>query len=353
MARRAGRLLKNDREVKAAKPPAPKPFTRGNRKTYDVAEYRIEGAANLILRVAPDSRRRWLFRFKRVKTGKWSKIPIGDYPAYGLGDARKEAIRLQRMVIDGLDPIDERDGNGEVPTLKALGAEYIQRWAKPKKRSWAEDGRQLARNVYPTLGDYRADLVTRDDVRKLLDAIEDRGAPIAANRTLALVRKVYNWAIANGRLPERHINPAAKMQMRGSEEARERTLSDGELRELWVALDGHGFDDITADALRLQLVLGARIAEICGMTRGELALQGGRLIWTVPKTRAKKNADIVRPLTPLAIAIIRNRLNAADSQYVFASPFIDDAPLGPQVPTRAIERASSKGLVPPGADGAR
>jgi integrase len=186
-------------------------------------------------------------------------------------------------------------------------------------------------------------------VRRLLDAIEDRGAPIAANRTLALVRKLYNWAIAGGHLPESHINPASKMQMRGAEEPRERTLSDGELREFWAALDeANGFDDVTADALRLQLVLGARIAEICGMRRGEIRLGAGRMVWTVPRQRTKKNADIVRPLGPLALAIVRNRLDASDSEYLFPSRFDDDVPFGAKVPTRAIERAQALGLVPPG-----
>jgi integrase len=352
MPRRQKDVLSNDREVKAAKPPLSRTFTGRNAKTYDVAEYRIEGTANLILRVAPASeahpagRRSWTYRLKRPTTGKWAKYSIGEYPAVGLADARKEAIRLQRMVIDGEDPVATRHGFAEIPTVRELGADFISRYAKPKKRSWAEDERQLERNVYPTLGDYRADLVTKVEVGKLLDAIEDRGAPVAANRTMAIVRKMYNWAIATRGL--KCINPAAKVGMRGDEQPVERTLSDAELRQLWEALDGHGFDDVTADALRFALIIGARIAEVTGMSRDELALQGGRLLWTVPKKRAKKGADIVRPLSPLALAIVRNRLDDSDSRYVFASPFDDEAPIGPKVPTRAIERAAAKGLVPVG-----
>jgi integrase len=346
MPRKAGKLLKNDREVKAAKPPKPKASRTANAKEYAVAEYRIEGATNLILRVAPSGRRGWMYRFRRPRTGKWAKLAIGEYPAVGLADARKEATRLLRMVIDGEDPIDARHGRGAIPTFAELGAEYIIRHAKPKKRSWKEDERQLKKNVYPTLGDIRADLVTRDDVRKLLDAIEDRGAPVAANRTLAVVRKVYNWANSAGRLDV--VNPAAKMGLRGKEEAAERTLSEAEIREFWQALDDAvGFDDVTADALRFQLIMGARVSEITGMRKTDLSLEGGRLIWRVPRQRAKKDKYIVRPLPPMAVAIVRNRIEAADTKYVFASPFDDDAPLGAKVPTRAIERAEKLGLVPP------
>ncbi|HEY7270723.1 MAG TPA: tyrosine-type recombinase/integrase [Dehalococcoidia bacterium] len=345
MARKAKKLLSNDREVKAARPPAPKAWTGENRKTYNVAEYRVAGAPNLLLRVAPDSRKRWSYRFKRPRTDKWSYYAVGEYPAVGLADARKEAVRLRRMVIDGEDPIDARDGRGATPTFAKLGAEYIQRHAKAKKRSWQEDERILTKNVNPKLGDVRADLVTSDDVRRLLDAIEDRGAPVMANRTLAVVRKVYNWARADGRL--RMENPAARMGLRGNEKPRTRALSDDELRGFWAALDGHGFDDVTADALRFQLLTVARVDEVCGMTRDELSLQGLRLVWTVPAERAKKDADIMRPLPRLAVAIIRNRLDGADSDYVFASPFGDDAPLDEQSPARAIRRAEKRGLVPP------
>jgi integrase len=83
----------------------------------------------------------------------------------------------------------------------------------------------------------------------------DRGAPIGANRTLALLRKLFNWASAEGYLQS--PNPAAGVPIRAKESARRRVLSEGELRSFWRALDGLGFDEVTADALRLELLLGA------------------------------------------------------------------------------------------------
>jgi hypothetical protein len=85
----------------------------------------------------------------------------------------------------------------------------------PKKRSWAEDERKLKRDVNPELGDVRADLVTKADVVRLLDAIHDRGAPILANRVLSLLRKVFNWAIAESYLAG--LNPTQGIPMRAKE----------------------------------------------------------------------------------------------------------------------------------------
>jgi len=76
--------------------------------------------------------------------------------------------------------------------------------------------------------------VTKSEVVQLLDGIVDRGAPIAANRTLALIRKVFNWAVAEGYLV---INPASGIPMRARENVRRRTLSEAEILALWRALD--------------------------------------------------------------------------------------------------------------------
>jgi integrase len=91
----------------------------------------------------------------------------------------------------------------------------------------------------------------------------------------------------------------------------------------------------------------ARISEITGMRRDELTLEHGRVIWRCPRDRAKKGNIIVRPLSRMALAILMNRLDGADSQYVFASPFTADRRVVAKVPTRAIERAAKLGLVPP------
>jgi len=137
--------------------------------------------------------------------------------------------------------------------------------------------------------------------------------------------------------------------MRAKENARRRVLSEDEMRIFWHALDGPGFEDVTADALRLQLLLGARIREITGMVRDELALNQAVPLWTLPAARAKGGRDVPRPLPRLALEIVRRRLVAApDSRFVFASPFSSSQPIIPQAPTRAVKRAADRGLVPVG-----
>jgi integrase len=332
--RKSASLISTDREVYAAKPPS-----------SGRAEYRVSGSPGLVLRVTPDGRRSWVAWLKRRKTGKWQKYTIGPYPAVTLARARNEMTRLRTLILDGVDPFDARDAGKSTPTLRVLGATFIARHAKPKKRSWEEDERKLSRDVYPALGDCRADLVTKPDVVRFLDAIHDRGAPIHANRTLALLRKLYNWAIAEGYL---ECNPAIGVPVRAKEQIRRRVLTEEEVHLFWNALKGRGFESVTADALRLQLLLGARIREVTGMTVSELVLDAHIPTWTLPAARAKGNRDVARRLPPMALAIVMRRLVAAGrSPFVFASPADERQPIISKAPTRAVYRAGIAGLILP------
>jgi integrase len=338
MPKKSAALLSTDREVAAAKPP---PAGKSR------AQYRIEGTPGLVLRVtrkksehednADDvGSRSWGYWLKRPKTNRWQLYTLGTYPAVTLAKARQQALALKQQVLAGIDPFDAR--NVDVFTFMQLGETYITRHAKAKKRSWAEDERTLRHDVFPVLGGALADKVTKSDVVRLLDRIHDRGAPIQANRTLALLRKLFNFAVAEGYLT---TNPALRIPARAKEEARTRTLDVSELAVFWRALDGPRFDPVTADALKLQLLLGARVREITGMTRAELALDGSTPVWTLPKLRAKGGRDVPRPLPPEALRIIRCRLEAAGkSPFVFASPVNRSQPITARAPAHAVQRAA-------------
>ena len=51
--------------------------------------------------------------------------------------------------------------------------------------------------IIPKFGKKRLGEITRADVRRRLEDIAER-APITANRTLAVFRKLCNWAVSKG-----------------------------------------------------------------------------------------------------------------------------------------------------------
>jgi integrase len=228
--------------------------------------------------------------------------------------------------------------------MRSLGETYITRYARPNKRSWRDDEAALARDVYPKLGELRPSEIARLDVVDLLNGIYDRGAPVTANRTLALIRKMLNWAVSEGYLD---TNPAQGVAKRAKEEPRTRVLNAGEIANLWRSLDSGLFEEATADVFRLQLLIGARIREVTGMARDEVDLSGAIPIWTLPHARAKGGRDVVRPLPPLALGIVSRRLDAIErgAQFLFPSAIDGTKPLTARAPTNGLRRAAASGKI--------
>jgi hypothetical protein len=80
--------------------------------------------------------------------------------------------------------------------------------------------------------------ITRRDVIDLLDAIIDRGAAVQANRTLAVLRRFFNWSLEREIIA---VSPIAGLKAPTAEKARDRALTDGEIRLFWVGCDRLGW----------------------------------------------------------------------------------------------------------------
>lgn len=107
-------------------------------------------------------------------------------------------------------------------TFGELATRYITEYAKSPKRSWKDDRRRLQSEVLPTLRHRVAREIQRRDARELVQAVAQRGAPIAANRLRALLRKVFNFV---GEQEFVETNPIAHVPRRGVEQRRVRVLS--------------------------------------------------------------------------------------------------------------------------------
>jgi len=155
------------------------------------------GAGTLGVRV---STRGKTFIYRYTHKGRSRIATLGRYPSLSLALARVKAAELAAAVEAGKDPavalVKERQRRREIPTVLDLADEYIDRWARPRKKSWKTDRRVLDLNVIPAWGTWDADEVHRRDVRALLDKIARR-APVQANRVLEIIRKMFNWSIEN------------------------------------------------------------------------------------------------------------------------------------------------------------
>lgn len=286
-----------------------------------------EENSGLGIRVSPKGRKTWIFMYRF--DGKARMMTIGTYPAVSVAAAHKtrgDALDdLENLVDPGVKIVETNIENRSAPTICELKQEYLEKWAKQHKRTWQEDKRILEKDVIPAWGRRKAKDIKRRDVITLLDSIVERGAPIVANRTLEIVRKMFNFAIEQDII---EISPCMKVRAPGKETQRDRVLSEDEIKIFWDALDRVvDIDDenkleMSAGirlALKLQLLTAQRRGEIATAEIAEFDLNTGW--WTIPGDKSKNGLSHRVPLSPQARKIVKQAIKlAGDSRYLFPSP---------------------------------
>ena len=283
------------------------------------------------LRIGSSGRKTFLFMYR--VNGVSRRMSIGIYPAMTLSDARKVHAEARLELDRGTDPgrelVEKRKGERDASTVKGLIDEYIEFYAKPKKRSWHGDLRMLNKDVLPRWKNLKASDITRRDVVKLLDRIVARGSGVIANRVLSLLRTMFTFAVSRGILDS---SPCDKMVDPTEEVSRERVLSGDEIKKMWFGLSEAKMSEGTRQALKLLLLTGQRNGEIAGAEWKEFDLSRGW--WTIPGARAKNKKDHRVFLTQMATDILREAKKlSGGSRWVF--PSTQDR----HITTRSISRA--------------
>jgi len=179
--------------------------------------------------------------------------------------------------------------------------------------------------VVPRWKDRSVRELTRRDVRMVVERVAER-APIMANRVLALVRRMLNFAVDHDWI---EANPAARVQKPGPENSRDRVLTHDELRRLWRVLShfptteqkpapgrkraaGAKNDPLCpissalAAALKVRLLTAQRGGEVARMRWADLDLDAGW--WTIPGEHTKNGRTHRVALTADVMELIKAQL---------------------------------------------
>ena len=271
------------------------------------------------VRISAQGRKSWVMRYRT--SGRQRRLTLGTFPSLGLAAARVAARRALGEVARGDDPAATKQAEHRAGTFRELADLYLEKHAKRRKRSWRADERMLNVELLPVLGATRAKDVTRREVRALIEAVAHRGAPILANRTLALVRKVFNFGL-DQEFPGLEGNPCARITPPGVEQRRDRVLTPDEIKRVWTALDR--VHPLTAAVFRLRLLTAQRGGEVLGMQWDELNLGDEKdCWWTIPTERSKNKLPHRVPLSPPVVEILTG-LTTGASSWVFPSPTVKD-----------------------------
>lgn len=297
------RIKFTDRSIQAIAP------NSGRQDEYFDVDAKLSGFG---LRVSPSGRKSWilLYRFK----GHPRRLTLGQYPVLGLADARARAKHSLASVVKGIDPGAAKRVERSAITFAELAEEYIERHAKPKKRTWRDDSRMLEKYVPREWRRTKAADVERRDMRALLDGMVQR-TPILANRLLALLRKVYNFGLSRD-LVDR--NPCHAIERPAPERQRDRVLTADEVRRLWLALDDT--DQGTAALYRLHLLTAQRSGEIRSMAWSDVDLTSAW--WVIPAEHSKNKLAHRVPLSATAVTVLRElkKHSHDDGTWVFGTP---------------------------------
>lgn len=269
------------------------------------------------LRVSYGGKMSWFVLYRR--NGKLRRLTLDKpYPRLGLKDAREAADAELEKILGGGDPAKAKRDARTAPTFEDFATDYIEKYAKRRKRSWQRDDEVLKRDVLPEWGERKAREIRRADVLDLVEGIRDRGAPIGANRTLALIRRMYNWALERDAYGI-ESNPAHRVKAPAAENQRDRVLTADEIKAVWAALPATDLTEPLQIAIKLALVTAQRKGEVLGAAKAEFDLKAGW--WTIPAARAKNKLAHRVPLSPLAVTLIeRAMVLAKDSPHLFPSP---------------------------------
>ncbi len=279
--------------------------------------YEIRGPDGLSLRVSPSGRKVWSFWYRFQ--GETRRMLLGAYPAITVAKAHERHGKALSDLEHGIDPgpivTEARRADREADTIGDLAHEYIERHAKPNKRSWKTDQEILDREILPHWKKKKAKDISRRDAIALLDGIKARGSPTSANRTLAIVRKMFNWALSRDMIPS---NPCAGILRPSPEKARDRVLESKELETVWKALNAAP-DDLLSIPLQLILATAQRPGEVLGARWSEIDLESKW--WLLPGDRTKNGLAHRVPLSSLALRLLANaRFRGTGSDLVFSSP---------------------------------
>ena len=275
----------------------------------------LRDGGGLALWLYSSGARSWVYTYALKEldgTERKVRWVFAEYPAVSLADARKKHEAFRELVRNGICPKaeHEREATQEAAKRAAEAAEttivdlcerYIELYAKPTKKTWAVDQRQISADILPAWGKRKARSIERADVQILLDAIVARGAPVAANRMKALLSRIFRWARSRGYI---HENPVDGIEAPAKETPKDRVLSEEEIRVFWGGLDETFLSPRIKSVLRLILTTGQRPGEVAGMLYEEIREIDGFVVWSIPGERRKNGQAHTVPLSTLALEII-------------------------------------------------
>jgi integrase len=325
-----------DRSLQALRP------AQGGQRTT-VWDALLPGMA---VRVSGKGRRSFYVVKRRAGQAQPSWVLLGAYPVMSLAEARAKAREALGALAEGHDPAslaeaklrarEEAERARRASTFAAVAEDFIARFEGgrvPKARGEGplRDPRGLTaiirREFIPPWKNRPIAEITRRDVIDLIEAIVRRGGPkpppgtrrkdggpYAGRHALSAARRLFDWAVDRDLLPASPCTLVKAKNVHGTPKARDRVLTDEELRAVWHAAGRTSYP--YGPLVRLLILTGQRRDEIAAARWGEGDLDRGLLV--IGAERMKADVRHTVPLTPAAVDLLAGLPRFAAGDFVFS-----------------------------------
>jgi len=228
--------------------------------------------AHVYLRTNPGGTRSWGIEF-RDENGKRKQHIVPN--ALSLEDAKTVLFAKVR------EAFDRQHGIVRPKRLKFIefADQFLRDYAKNEKKSWKTDEYRL-RKMKVYFGDIEISSITSQQIREYRASRLEVGiSPLTANRDLALLKKMFNWAKEEGYAD---LNPVEKIKFFSETDTiRDRVLSLKEEQRLFKELPDH-----QKPIILVALHTGLRYREVLGLNWKNLDLE--RKAIKAEHTKSKK-----------------------------------------------------------------
>jgi integrase len=262
----------------------------------------------LQLRITAKDVRSWSLQYSF--NGRKMKETLGQWPSISVMNARKLADAARLQVASGIDPQEAKRA------AKTARLTFADAWHKfdllhisdLKSKTALEYRRSASADILPALQKIALNDIKKADIVALIDRIRRR-APVLANRTLALLRKFFNWCLGRDYI---ELNPALGIPRATKELSRDRILSLSEMQSIYNAADllSNGNQLL----VKLMLLTGQREGVIAQLEQSEL--RGDHIV--IERNRNKSGERIRVSLSPIAQKLIAD-LGSKDGRYVVSN----------------------------------
>jgi integrase len=252
------------------------------------------------LRVTPKGSKSYVLQYRMGgRESRTQRYTIGKHGSPWTPEgARKEAERLLIMVRQHTDPVDA-DRQRRRQAVELAFDSYVDGFTKTylerRWKQWQLGAGVLRREVIPVLRNKPLPRIQRSDLNPIWDRLQDR--PAVARLTHATLRKLFRWTVSRGDLDR---SPMEGMEAPPAVPARDRVLSDEELRVVWECLPTLGWP--FEPYFKLLILTAQRREEVAGMDWSELSREKSE--WVLPGRRTKNAKEQQLPLSRLAKTVL-------------------------------------------------